>query len=66
MPLIKVVEACCIVCHRNHFDCNCSNQIKWYGLEAVMEYNRRIKNGERFWGYQQFYQQFKHLPQKQG
>lgn len=64
MPLIKVPEAYCIVCHRFHLDCNCSNQIQWYGLKAVMEYNKEIKSGKRYWGYQLFYQQIKKLEQK--
>ena len=57
MPLIKRIEAYCIICHRRHMECNCSNQIKLYGIEAVKKYDKEIKSGKRYWGYQQYYQQ---------
>jgi len=52
-PILETIY--CVVCHRKTMQCNCMNQIKWFGIDAVREYNKRIKNGERFWGYQQFY-----------
>lgn len=51
----------CIVCHRQWLKCNCENQIKKFGIKAVKEYDKEIKKGNKYWGYQLYYNQIKGL-----
>lgn len=60
----KFLDVYCIICHRQWLKCNCENQIKKFGIQAVKDYDREIKSGKKYWGYQLYYNQIRGLEEK--